>query len=339
MEIRRGQEVPDEVVGIDSINDYYDPDLKRARLAELGIGGRAADSGRPVQSATAPSLSFCRLSLEDAGGIGGLFAEKKFDRVCHLAAQAGVRYSLQNPRAYIEANVVGFLNVLEGCRTTSVGHLVFASSSSVYGLSQRTPFSEHAGADHPVSLYAATKRADEMMAHAYSHLYGIPCTGLRFFTVYGPWGRPDMAYYKFARAILEGKPIDLFNSGEMTRDFTYIDDVVEALVRVMDRPAARDLQWDPARPDPASSSAPYRIYNVGNSRAEHLASLVTALERALGKKAERRLVAMQPGDVQVTEADVSDLERDFGWKPSTALSDGIARFVEWFMSYHQGAGR
>src|SRR5208337_27943 len=284
----------DEVTGIDSINDYYDPDLKRARLAELGIGGRAADSGRPVQSATVPSLSFCRLSLEDAAGMGSLFAEKKFDCICHLAAQAGVRYSIENPRAYIEANVVGFLNVLEGCRVTRVGHLVFASSSSVYGLSQRTPFSEHAGADHPVSLYAATKRADEMMSHAYSHLYGIPCTGLRFFTVYGPWGRPDMAYYKFARAIVEGRPIELFNSGEMTRDFTYIDDVVEGVVRVMDRPAAPDPRWDPGLPDPASSPAPYRIYNIGSGRAEPLASLVSALERGLGRTAACRLLPMQP---------------------------------------------
>jgi len=328
----------DQVTGMDSINDYYDPDLKRARLAELGIGGRAAVSGRPVQSATVPALSFCRLSLEDTVGMESLFAEKRFDRVCHLAAQAGVRYSLENPRAYIEANVVGFLNVLEGCRTTSVGHLVFASSSSVYGLSQRTPFSEHDGTDHPVSLYGASKKADEVMAHAYSHLYGIPCTGLRFFTVYGPWGRPDMAYYKFARAIVEGKPIELFNSGEMTRDFTYIDDAVKAVVRVLDRPAASNPKWDPAQPDPASSSAPYRVYNIGNGRAEPLARLVMALEHALGKKAERRLVQMQPGDVRATEADVSDLERDFGWKPSTALDDGIARFVEWFKSHHGGAG-
>lgn len=327
-----------QVIGIDSINNYYDPDLKRARLAELGIGRRAADSGRPVQSATLPSLSFCRLTLEDTKGMESLFTEKSFDRVCHLAAQAGVRYSLENPRAYIESNVVGFLNVLEGCRVTNVGHLVFASSSSVYGLSERTPFSEHSGTDHPVSLYAASKKADEMMAHAYSHLYGIPCTGLRLFTVYGPWGRPDMAYYKFARTIMAGKPIELFNSGEMTRDFTYVDDVVEGVVRVLDRPAARDPKWDPARPDPASSSAPYRVYNIGNGRAEPLASLVTALERGLGRKAERRLVPMQPGDVRATEADVSDLERDFGWKPTTTLADGIGRFVEWLKSYHGGAG-
>jgi UDP-glucuronate 4-epimerase len=267
-----------------------------------------------------------------------LFTEKRFARVCHLAAQAGVRYSLENPRAYIEANIVGFLNVLEGCRATSVGHLVFASSSSVYGLSQRPPFSEHAGTDHPVSLYAATKKADEMMAHVYSRLHGIPCTGVRFFTVYGPWGRPDMAYYRFARAIVEGKPIELFNSGEMTRDFTYVDDVVEGVVRVMDRPAAPEPGWDPARPDPASSQAPYRIYNIGSGRAEPLANLVSALERGLGRNAACRPLPMQPGDLRATEADVSDLQRDFGWKPPTTLEDGIGRFVEWFKSFHGGAG-
>ena len=326
----------DEVVGIDSINDYYDPALKRARLADLGIGGRAADSGRLVESATLPRVTFRRLLLEDREGIDRFFSAHKFDRVCHLAAQAGVRYSLENPRAYIEANVVGFLNVLEGCRATGVGHLVFASSSSVYGLSQRTPFSEHAGTDHPVSIYAASKKADEMLAHAYAHLFGIPCTGLRFFTVYGPWGRPDMAYYKFAQAIVEGKNIELYNSGKMTRDFTYVDDVVEGMMRVTDRPAASDPGWDPAHPDPAVSSAPFRIYNIGNSRAEPLAALVTALERQLGRKAELRMGPMQPGDVRATEADVSDLKRDFGWMPTTSLEDGIARFVKWFKSYREG---
>jgi UDP-glucuronate 4-epimerase len=324
----------DQVFGIDSINDYYDPGLKRARLAELGIGERAADSSRPVQSATFPSLSFCRLFLEDRDGMDRLFAGKKFERVFHLAAQAGVRYSLENPRAYIEANVAGFLNVLEGCRATGVGHLVFASSSSVYGLSHAVPFSEHAGSDHPVSLYAATKKADEMMGHAYSHLFRIPMTALRFFTVYGPWGRPDMAYYKFAQAITAGQPIELFNSGQMTRDFTYVDDVVDGMMRVMDRPAAPDPKWDPSRPDPASSSAPYRVYNIGNNRAEPLSHLVSALENGLGRKAERRLVPMQPGDVRATEADVSDLQRDFGWKPSTTLEDGIVRFLDWFKSYN-----
>jgi len=326
----------EQVVGIDSINEYYDPGLKHARLAELGIDRPSADSGRLAQSTRFARMGFCRLSLEDRVGMDRLFSTQKFDRVCHLAAQAGVRYSLENPRAYIEANVVGFLNVLEGCRATGVGHLVFASSSSVYGLSRRTPFSEHDGTDHPVSLYAASKKADEMMAHVYAHLYGIPTTGLRFFTVYGPWGRPDMAYHKFARAIVAGEPIELFNSGEMTRDFTYVDDVVEGVARVMDRPPAPDPRWDPARPDPASSSAPYRVYNIGSNRAEPLASLVAALESGLGRKAKRRLVPMQPGDVRATEADVSDLQRDFGWKPTTTLAEGIVRFVEWYKSYYEG---
>lgn len=325
----------DEIVGIDSISDYYDPAIKYARLGELGIDRAAADSGVITRSGKLPNLSFLRLTLEDSAGMERLFSAHRFDRVAHLAAQAGVRYSIENPRAYVEANVVGFLNVLEGCRASQVGHLVFASSSSVYGLSQRFPFSEHEPAHHPVSLYAATKIADESMAHAYSHLYGIPSTGLRFFTVYGPWGRPDMAYYKFARAIFEGTPIDLFNLGDMKRDFTYIDDVVKAVTRVMDRPAAPDPLWKPERPDPASSSAPFRIYNIGNSKSEPIANLVFSLERCMGMKAKRRLIPMQPGDVLATEADVSELERDFLWKPSTTLDDGVARFVEWFKAYHE----
>jgi UDP-glucuronate 4-epimerase len=326
-----------QVVGIDSLNDYYDPALKRARLLELGIGTAAADLGRLTDSPTLPGLSFARISLEDRPAMDHLFATQPFDRVCHLAAQAGVRYSLQNPRAYIEANIVGFLNVLEGCRETAVKHLVFASSSSVYGLSRSLPFSEHAPTDHPASLYAATKKADEMMAHVYAHLYNVPTTGVRFFTVYGPWGRPDMAYYKFAAAIAEGETIQLFNSGDMTRDFTYVDDVVRAVALILDRPAAPAADWDPSRPDPAISSAPFRIYNIGNSRAEPVASLVSALERGLGRKAKRSLVAMQPGDVPATEADVSDLQHDFGWTPGTSLETGIARFVEWFKSYNGGA--
>ena len=262
-----------------------------------------------------------------------LFRNHRFDCVLHLAAQAGVRYSIENPRAYISANIDGFLNILEGCRSTRAKHLVFASSSSVYGLSRRIPFSEHVPADNPVSLYAATKRSNEMMAHVYSHLYGIPSTGLRFFTVYGPWGRPDMAYFKFARAITEGTPIDLYNSGDLKRDFTYIDDVVSAVERVVDRPPAPDPHWTAEQPDLASSSAPFRIYNVGNNNAEPLGNLVTALERCLGKKANRRLVPMQPGDVFVTEADIADMTRDFGWRPSTTLDEGVARFIEWYKSH------
>jgi UDP-glucuronate 4-epimerase len=326
-----------EIVGIDSISDYYDPALKYARLSELGISRADADSGRLKRSDKLPGFSFSRLALEDGVGMERLFSEQRFERVLHLAAQAGVRYSIENPRAYVDANIMGFLNVLEGCRARGVGHLVFASSSSVYGLSRHIPFSEHDQADHPVSFYAATKKSNEMMAHAYSHLYGIPSTGLRFFTVYGPWGRPDMAYYRFARAIAEGVPIDLFNSGDMIRDFTYIDDVVQGVAQVMDRPAAPDPGWNPERPDPAASSAPFRIYNIGNNSAEPLASLVSALERCLGRKARCRFLPMQPGDVYATRANVSDLERDFGWRPSTTLEDGVARFIEWFMIYH-GSG-
>ena len=283
----------------------------------------AADSCQITQSASLKAFSFGRLSIEDADGISSLFRDHQFDCVLHLAAQAGVRYSIENPRAYISANIDGFLNILEGCRTVPPRHLVFASSSSVYGLSRQTPFNEQAPADHPVSLYAATKRSNEMMAHVYSHLYGIPSTGLRFFTVYGPWGRPDMAYFKFAKAILEGKPIDLYNAGDLKRDFTYIDDVVRGVELVVDHPAER--------PDSGTSSAPFRIYNVGNNCAEPLGDLVAALETCLGKKANRRLLPMQPGDVFVTEADVSDMTNDFGWKPSTTLHDGVRRFSDWFL--------
>ena len=349
----------DEVLGIDSINDYYDPELKYGRLAELGIGREDAEraaaervvegrvgggrivagrivAGRIVAEAgrSSPAFRFRRAGLEDRAAMESLSSEGPFDRVCNLAAQAGVRYSLENPRAYVEANVVGFLNLLELCRAAGVGHLVFASSSSVYGLDSSLPFSVHGGADHPVSLYAATKKADEMMAHAYSHLYGLPATGLRFFTVYGPWGRPDMAYFKFARAITQGLPIELYNGGDMLRDFTYIDDVVEGVARILDRPARADAAWSGLDPDPASSSAPYRLYNLGNSAPEPLESLVTELEKALGGRAERRLLPMQSGDVRATAADVSDLERDFGWKPSTPLGEGIRRFAAWFKGYY-----
>jgi UDP-glucuronate 4-epimerase len=329
---RRLAERGDEIIGIDSINDYYDPALKYARLSELGILRTAADSGALSPSKILPAFSFQRLMIEDAKGMERLFGEHFFTCVLHLAAQAGVRYSLENPRAYVASNVDGFLNILEGCRSIRAGHLVFASSSSVYGLSRRIPFSEHAPADNPVSLYAATKRSNEMMAHVYSHLYGIPSTGLRFFTVYGPWGRPDMAYFKFARSITEGIPIDLYNSGDLKRGFTYIDDVVGAVERVVDRPPAPNPHWTAEQPDLASSSAPFRIYNVGNNNAEPLSNLVTALERCLGKKANRRLLAMQPGDAFVTEADISDIARDFAWRPSTSLDEGVARFVEWYKS-------
>jgi UDP-glucuronate 4-epimerase len=323
-----------EIVGVDSMNDYYDSSLKYARLSELGIHRPAARSGALVPSATIPGLAFQRASIMDALCMEQLFSEHRFECVVHLAAQAGVRYSLENPRAYIDANISGFMNIMEGCRASRVPHLVFASSSSVYGLSRRVPFSEHESTDHPVSLYAATKKSNEMMAHAYSHLYEIPSTGLRFFTVYGPWGRPDMAYYKFARAIADDMPIDLYNSGDMLRDFTYVDDAVDAIARVMARPPAPDIRWKPDLPDPASSLAPFRIYNIGNSAAEPLGNLVAALERCMGKKAHCRMLPMQPGDVRETEADIHEMARDFRWKPRTSLDEGIARFVEWFQTYH-----
>jgi UDP-glucuronate 4-epimerase len=262
-----------------------------------------------------------------------IFESRPFDRVCNLAAQAGVRYSISHPRSYVESNLVGFINILECCRQAQTPHLVYASSSSVYGLNQTRPFSVHDHADHPVSLYAATKKADELMAHAYSHLYGIPTTGLRFFTVYGPWGRPDMAYFKFARSIVSGEPIELYNGGDMLRDFTYIDDIVEGVVRVLDNPPAGDPGWDPAKPDPASSSAPFRIYNIGNNSPVRLADFVSALERALGAVAVKKYLPMQPGDVYATEADVDDLTRDFGWNPSTSIEKGLEKFAAWFKGY------
>jgi len=336
---RKMAERGDEVLGLDCINDYYDENLKFARLAELGIGEGARDPGREVQSSRFPGLSFVRAGIEDRRSMEGVFSHRSFDVVCNLAAQAGVRYSIENPRSYVESNVVGFLELLECCRAAATPHLVFASSSSVYGLDATRPFSPHSGAEHPASVYAATKKADEMLAHAYSHLFRIPVTGLRFFTVYGPWGRPDMAYYKFSEAILEGRPIDVNNGGDMYRDFTYIDDIVEGILRVADRPPSADPSWDPSRPDPASSSAPYRIYNIGNNRPVRLGDFVAELEKLLGARATKRYPPMPAGDVYATEADVSDLERDFGWAPSTPLGEGLDRFVSWFREYRGEAGK
>jgi len=309
----------DEVVGFDNVNDYYDPALKRARLETLS----------PF-----PGFAFVQGDLADRAAVEGVFARGPFDRVVHLAAQAGVRYSLQNPRAYANSNVVGFLNVLEACRAAETPHLVYASSSSVYGLEEAFPFSEHALAGHPVSLYAATKRANELMAHAYAHLFSIPCTGLRFFTVYGPWGRPDMAPCKFAKAIFAGEPIDLYNHGEMERDFTYVDDVVKGILAIAEKPAAPAENFDPARPDAATSSAPWRLYNIGNHTPVRLRRFVEVLENAIGKKAECRLLPMQPGDVKATAADVSGLARDAGFAPATPLEEGIPRFVAWYRDYY-----
>lgn len=319
------------VFGIDSINDYYDPELKYARLRELGIGRESESWGFPLASNKCPRFSFSRMKLEDRAEIESLFAAHSFDRVINLAAQAGVRYSIDHPHDYIDSNIVGFLNILEGCRHAKVPHLVYASSSSVYGLNDTRPFSTHDNVDHPVSLYAATKKADELMAHSYSHLYGLPTTGLRFFTVYGSWGRPDMAYFKFAKAIMEDRPIEVYNNGDLFRDFTYIDDIVEGIMRVAACPPLADPSWDRGTPDPACSSAPFRVYNIGNQHAVRLSEFISLLERALGKKAIKKYLPMQPGDVYATEADVQALEEEFNWKPSTPLADGLSAFASWFL--------
>lgn len=309
----------DEVVGVDNLNDYYDPELKLARLAQL---------------AERPGFRFERLDIADRDGMASIFARLRPRAIVHLAAQAGVRYSLVNPHAYTDSNVTGFLNVLEGCRQYGVEHLVFASTSSVYGANTKQPFSEHQNVDHPVSLYAATKKANELMAHAYSHLYGLRVTGLRFFTVYGPWGRPDMALFLFTRAMLADQPITVFNNGQMIRDFTYVDDVVEGIVRTLDRTPEPDPTWDGDDPDPATSYAPYRIYNIGNNEPVLLLDCIRMLEEALGKKAEMHFLPLQPGDVLSTMADVSELEKAVGFRPRTPLGEGIRRFVEWYRMYY-----
>lgn len=309
----------DQVVGLDNLNDYYDPQLKRDRLAQLkGTQG----------------FHFVELDLADQAGMERLFAENEFEVVVNLAAQAGVRYSLTHPHAYVHSNLVGFVNVLEGCRHSGVKHLVYASSSSVYGANTAMPFSVHHNVDHPVSLYAASKKANELMAHTYSHLYELPTTGLRFFTVYGPWGRPDMALFLFTKAILAGEPISVFNHGRMQRDFTYVDDIVEGVVRVCDRVPEADPNWSGDHPDPGTSRAPYRIYNIGNNQPVELLRMIEILEDALGKKAEKRMLPMQPGDVPATYADVDDLARDVGFRPATPLEEGVARFVAWYRDYY-----
>lgn len=309
-----------DVVGIDNLNDYYDVNLKLARLAR-------------IQSQ--PNFRFIKLDLADRPAIAELFAHEGFDRVIHLGAQAGVRYSIDNPHAYADANLVGHLNVLEGCRHTGVGHLLYASSSSVYGLNRKTPFSTDDSVDHPVSLYAATKKANELMSHSYAHLYGLPTTGLRFFTVYGPWGRPDMALFKFTRAILEGKAIDVYNHGDMRRDFTYIDDIAEAVVRLTEVIPQRNPDWRVETGSPADSSAPYRVYNIGNSQPIQLTAFIHELEQALGVQAKMNLLPMQPGDVLETSADTSALEATIGFRPGTELSHGLAQFVSWYRHYYQ----
>lgn len=317
---RRLLERGDEVVGFDNLNDYYDVTLKEARLKQL--------EGRD-------GFTFLRGDLADRDGMARLFAEGRFNKVVHLAAQAGVRYSLINPHAYIDSNISGFMNILEGCRHNGVEHLAYASSSSVYGANTRMPFSVHDNVDHPVSLYAATKKANELMAHTYASLYQIPCTGLRFFTVYGPWGRPDMALFLFTKAILEGKPIDVYNEGKMRRDFTFVDDIVEGVIRVTDRTATANPAWSGDQPDPGTSYAPYRIYNIGNNSPVELLRFIEVLEEKLGKKALRNLLPIQPGDVPATCADVDDLMRDVGFAPKTSIEEGIGRFVEWYREYYR----
>ncbi len=308
----------DEVVGLDNLNDYYDPTLKEARLARL---------------ASKPGFRLFRMELADRDGVDRLFREERFDRVINLAAQAGVRYSITNPHAYIDSNLVGFINILEGCRHHGVQHLTYASSSSVYGANTAMPFSVHQNVDHPVSLYAATKKANELMAHTYSHLYGLPTTGLRFFTVYGPWGRPDMAMFLFTKAILEGKPIDVFNHGKMQRDFTYIDDIVEGVVRTSDHTAEPNPEWNSDAPDAATSKAPYRLYNIGNNNPVELMYLIETIEKSLGRVAEKRMLPLQPGDVPATYANVDALVRDVGFAPKTPIETGVANFVAWYRAY------
>ncbi|MBL8270584.1 NAD-dependent epimerase [Steroidobacter sp.] len=309
----------DEVVGLDNLNDYYDVSLKEARLAQLK---------------KFPNFRFVKMDVADREGVAALFKQEKFQRTIHLAAQAGVRYSIQNPLAYIDSNVVGFANILEGCRHNGVEHLVYASTSSVYGANTKMPFSVHQNVDHPLSFYAATKKANELMAHTYAHLYNLPVTGLRFFTVYGPWGRPDMALFLFTKNILADKPIDVFNYGNHRRDFTFVDDIAQGVVRAMDRPAQPNSEWNGDTPDPGTSQAPYRLYNIGNNAPVELMKYIECIETNLGKKAQKNLLPLQAGDVPDTFADVSDLVREVGYKPATPVEEGVRRFIEWYVGYY-----
>ena len=323
----------DEVVGIDCINEYYDVNLKYARLEQVGIERNSILINESTQSINHKNYKFIRMKLEDRDAILNLFKKEKFEKVCNLAAQAGVRYSIQNPFAYIDSNIVGFINILEGCRQNGIEHLAYASSSSVYGLNEEMPFSTHHNVDHPISLYAASKKSNELMAHTYSYLYGLPTTGLRFFTVYGPWGRPDMALFLFTKAMLEGKPIDIFNNGNMQRDFTYVDDIVEGIIRVIDNPAKKNPDWNGYKPDPSSSIAPFKIYNIGNSNPVKLLDFVKAIEESLGKKATINFLPLQDGDVPATWADVEDLVSDLNYKPQTSINTGVKNFIDWYLQY------
>ncbi len=325
----------DEVVGIDMINDYYDPKLKYDRLEYAGIPQEKIDYNTLITSEKHPNYRFAKIALEDAEALNALFAQEQFDAVCNLAAQAGVRYSLVNPRAYMDSNIIGFINILEACRHNKVGHLAYASSSSVYGLNEKMPFSTSDNVDHPISLYAASKKSNELMAHTYSHLFGIPTTGLRFFTVYGPWGRPDMALFLFTKAILAGEPIQVFNYGNMIRDFTFVDDIVEGVIRVIDNPPAGNPDWTGVHPDPSTSRAPYKIYNIGNQNPVKLLDFIEAIEQTLGRTAKKEMLPIQPGDVSATYADVSDLVENLGYKPETSVQFGIGKFIEWYRDYYK----
>lgn len=325
----------DEVVGLDSINDYYDVRVKYGRLEQAGILENEIEYGEIVQSSLNPNYRFVQMQLEDKSKLYKLFVAEKFDAVCNLAAQAGVRYSLENPHAYIDSNIVGFINVLEACRHHGVENLSYASSSSVYGLNESLPFSTSDNVDHPISLYAATKKSNELMAHTYAHLFGIRTTGLRFFTVYGPWGRPDMALFLFTKAALEGKEIQVFNHGEMLRDFTYVDDIVEGVTRVIDNPAKSCSEWTAQEPDPSTSSAPYKVYNIGNNNPVKLMDFIKAIENALGKAIPKRMMPLQAGDVPATYANVSDLVENLNYKPETPVQKGIDNFVAWYRNFYK----
>lgn len=325
----------DEVVGLDNINSYYDINLKYGRLLTLGIEENAVNWYLFVESNVYEKFRFIRMNLEDKQAMQMLFANERFDKVVNLAAQAGVRYSIENPYAYVESNIDGFLNVLEGCRHYRVKHLIYASSSSVYGLNGKVPFSENDSVAHPVSLYAATKKSNELMAHTYSHLYAIPTTGLRFFTVYGPWGRPDMSPFLFASAILNNRPIKVFNNGDMLRDFTYIDDIVEGVLRVIDHVPEPNLNWNDQNPEPSSSKAPYKIYNIGNSHPVKLMDFIEAIEKAIGHPADKIYFPMQPGDVYQTNADATALERELGFKPNKSIIEGVRNTIDWYRSFYQ----
>nr|MBI1230103.1 NAD-dependent epimerase/dehydratase family protein [Cytophagales bacterium] len=324
----------DQVIGLDSINDYYDINLKYGRLERNGIQKHSIEYGKLAQSELHDNYQFIQLKLEDKENLLALFEQQQFDKVVNLAAQAGVRYSLTNPDAYIEANIIGFINILEACRHHHIKHLAYASSSSVYGSNTQMPFSTSDNVDHPVSLYAASKKSNELMAHTYSHLFGLPTTGLRFFTVYGPWGRPDMALFLFTKAILEDRPIQVFNHGEMMRDFTYVSDIIEGVVRVIDNPPRPNPDLDPRSTDPSKSKAPYKVYNIGNSAPVKLMDFVAAIEKALGKQAIKELLPIQPGDVPATYADTAALEEELGYKPDTSIEYGISEFVTWYRSFY-----